>query len=330
MVSNCDDILQHSVLSLVTGVFSCLFLLVICSANALVVLAVVIDPLKKLRSPFNYFVANLAVSDLIVGLIGMPSAIYHHFEEYRCKSSPTAEHVFYLALFVTLTASILCLVALSIDRYAAITFPIWYRNSMTCNKCRICSFFISLPSLTLPFIYLRVGYKIYLLIFTTSVVVIALLVLIVTYFRIRYYLQAQAVKVQTNITQSNQLEDRTALQQKKLTKFYLAIVLLFLLCYIPATVLSFVLQFCSICSRLTESILGDVAYIFLALNSCINPFLYATSYKHYRRAIMVIIRRNGVAEYQSLLPNVSSQNENLAQNSLDSSSSANILQNTCS
>lgn len=321
---------QQVVLSLVTGVFSCLFLLVICFANALVILAVVIDPLKKLRSPFNYFVANLAVSDLIVGLLGMPTAIYYHFAEYRCKSSTLAEHVFYLALLVTLTASILCLVALSIDRYAAITFPIWYRNNMTCNKCRICSFFISLPSLTLPFICLKVGYNKYLMIFTTSAVVIGLLVLIVTYFRIRYYLQAQAVRVQTNIAQANQLEDRTARQQKKLTKFYLLIVLLFLLCYIPATALTYVLQFCSICSCPTKSILKDVACILLTLNSCINPFLYATSYKHYRRAIMVIIKRKTVAEYQSLLPNISSQNESPAQNSLDSSSSSDVLQNICS
>ena len=330
MVEDCDDILRHTVLPLVTGVFSCLFLLVICSANALVVLAVAIDPLKKLRSPFNYFVANLAASDLIVGLIGMPTAIYHQFAEYLGKSSSTAEHVFHLALFVTLTASILCLVALSIDRYAAITFPIWYRNNMTCYKCRICSFLILLPSLTLPFIYLKVGYKTYLTIFTTSAVIIALLVLIVTYFRIRYYLQTQAVKVQTNITQANQIEDRTALQQKKLTKFYLTIVLLFLLCYIPATALIYVLQFYPIETCLTENILGDVDYILLTLNSCINPFLYATSYKHYRRAIMIIIKRKSVAEYQSLLQNVSSQNENLAQNSLDSSSSANVLQSTCS
>ena len=330
MVEDCDDILRHAVLPLVTGVFSCLFLLVICSANALVVLAVAIDPLKKLRSPFNYFVANLAVSDLIVGLIGMPTAIYHQFAEYLGKSSSTAEHVFHLALFVTLTASILCLVALSIDRYAAITSPIWYRNNMTCYKCRICSFLILLPSLTLPFIYLKVGYKTYLMIFTTSAVTIALLVLIVTYFRIRYYLQTQAVKVQTNITQANQIEDRTALQQKKLTKFYLTIVLLFLLCYIPATALIYVLQFYPIETCLTENILGDVDYILLTLNSCINPFLYATSYKHYRRAIMIIIKRKSVAEYQSLLPNVSSQNENLAQNSLDSSSSADVLQSTCS
>ena len=326
---HCDDIPRHPVLPLVTGVFSCLFLLVICSANTLVVLAVVIDPLKKLRSPFNYFVANLAVSDLIVGLIGMPSAIYHHFAAYCHGKSPTAEHVFHLALFITLTASILCLVTLSIDRYAAITFPIWYRNNMTCNKCRICSFFMSLLSLTLPFIYLMVGYKIYMMIFTTSAVVIALLVLVVTYFRIRYYLQSQAVKVQTNITQANQLEDRTAHQQKKLTKFYVKIVLLFLSCYIPATALIYVSKFHR-CSSLTKNILGDVAYILLTLNSCINPFLYATSYKHYRRAIMVIIKRKSVAEYQSLLPNVSSQNENLAQNSLDSSSSADVLQNRCS
>ena len=45
---------------------------------------------------------------------------------------------------------------------------------------------------------------------------------------------------------------------------------------------------------------------------------------------MVIIKRKSVAEYQSLLPNISSQNESLAQNPLDSSSSSDILKNICS
>ena len=41
----------------------CLFTI---AGNLLVVLAIFIDPNKDLKSPFNHFVANLAISDLLV------------------------------------------------------------------------------------------------------------------------------------------------------------------------------------------------------------------------------------------------------------------------
>ena len=42
--------------------------------NTLVLLAILIDPNKDLRTPFNYFVANLAVADLTVGLLAAQGA----------------------------------------------------------------------------------------------------------------------------------------------------------------------------------------------------------------------------------------------------------------
>ena len=53
------------------------FCLVITVGNLMVIIVVVVDPLKQLRSLFNYFVVNLAVADLIVGTISMPIAIYY-------------------------------------------------------------------------------------------------------------------------------------------------------------------------------------------------------------------------------------------------------------
>ena len=44
--------------------------------NLLVVMAVFIDPNKDLRSPFMYFVANLAMADLLVGLVTDPVSAY--------------------------------------------------------------------------------------------------------------------------------------------------------------------------------------------------------------------------------------------------------------
>ena len=51
----------------------------------MVIIAVVVNPLKKLRSPFNYFIVILAVADLLVGAVNMPVGIYYHYQEYLLK-----------------------------------------------------------------------------------------------------------------------------------------------------------------------------------------------------------------------------------------------------
>ena len=49
--------------------------------NTLLVLAVLKDPLNKLRSPFNYFLVNLAVSDLTVACTTLPISAWSHINE---------------------------------------------------------------------------------------------------------------------------------------------------------------------------------------------------------------------------------------------------------
>ena len=99
----------------------------------MVIIVVVVDPLKQLRSLFNYFVVNLAVADLIVGTISMPIAIYYLLQEYfgRRPNFRLYEKINHMSLFTSLTASLLCLITLSIDRYIAIIHALKYRKHTT-------------------------------------------------------------------------------------------------------------------------------------------------------------------------------------------------------
>ena len=99
----------------------------------MVVVVVVVDPLKKLRSLFNYFVVNLAVADLIVGTISFPIGIHYILQEYfgRRSNFRLYEKINHMSLFTSLTASLLCLITLSIDRYIAIIHALKYRKHAT-------------------------------------------------------------------------------------------------------------------------------------------------------------------------------------------------------
>ncbi|KAL1452274.1 hypothetical protein WDU94_006562 [Cyamophila willieti] len=107
--------------------------------NSLVIIAFGRE--KRLRRRTNYYIVSLAVADLLVGLVGIPCAIMasvgfpRHL--YAC--------LFTISLLVVLcTISIFCLVAVSIDRYWAILFPMGYARNVTTNIaiCKSISFYL--------------------------------------------------------------------------------------------------------------------------------------------------------------------------------------------
>ncbi|XP_014467938.1 PREDICTED: dopamine D2-like receptor isoform X2 [Dinoponera quadriceps] len=91
--------------------------------NVLVILAVVRE--RTLQTVTNYFIVSLAVADLLVAVLVMPFAVYVLVN--GSWSLPGFVCDFYIAMDVTCsTSSIFNLVAISIDRYIAVTQPIKY------------------------------------------------------------------------------------------------------------------------------------------------------------------------------------------------------------
>ena len=179
---DCGDIWAPSYLLQVSAIIGAIFCLIITVGNLMIIVLVVVDPLKKLRYPFNYFVVNLAVADLIVGMIGIPFGLYNHSHEYL-KKKPAFRLIqksFHISLFISLTATLLSLIALSIDRCIVITFAMKYRRYLTWKKCWIVSFIIWTLSLSVPLIYLQVGSIDFLMIYINTAVVILAVTLIIT------------------------------------------------------------------------------------------------------------------------------------------------------
>ena len=101
--------------------------------NLLVV--VVFARCRRLRTVTNYYVISLAVADFLVGLVGIPSAIA------TSVGLPRNFHLCILMnslLLFLCTGSILSLVAVTIDRYWAVIYPLSYNARMTgCRAIRI-------------------------------------------------------------------------------------------------------------------------------------------------------------------------------------------------
>ncbi|KAL0118811.1 hypothetical protein PUN28_009463 [Cardiocondyla obscurior] len=105
----------------------CEILVAVCAVfgNGLVIL--VFGKERKLRRRTNYYIVSLATADLLVGLFAIPFAILASI------GLPTNLHacLFTVSVLVVLcTISIFCLVAVSVDRYWAILYPMGYSRTV--------------------------------------------------------------------------------------------------------------------------------------------------------------------------------------------------------
>ena len=243
----CSNVTAPTYLSFLTASCSTLITIVASVGNFLVILAVFLNPNKDLRSPFNYLVVNLSLADLVVGLITAPLGLaYHYFEGFGIPNQPLRKTM-HVSFFISCTASLLSLSALALDRYVAITYPLFYRSQLNAKRSLLVSAGVWTVSVSLSMIYFAVGYDKFRFVFANTAVVVTFVVLLFTNSKIFKFLRAQ-VKQWDNLhdnTEENLAKKQAIKWEKKITKtLKLVIVLmLFLACSLPSCICIFIINF---------------------------------------------------------------------------------------
>ena len=285
---NCTGVLAPAYLSFFTASVSFLLFLVTSAGNLLVCLAVYKDPKRKLRTPFNFFVVNLACADLVVGLIVEPISVAVHLREGVAGGRlGDGVPILHMSYFISCTASVSSLAALTIDRYIAITSPFYYRTHINVNKMVAASLVIWAIAASLPFVYFKVGLISYSFVFANTAVILTLGILIVSYARllrhIRHQIHLQVISEVGGSFKAHESEMRA-------TKAFLLVLVAFLFCYTPSCVLIYIMSFCTTCSCYSIHWFRDLQFLFIVLNSCLNPFIYAWRLSTFRSAFALITR----------------------------------------
>ena len=178
----CQSIRASTELSFLSASLSTVLILTNIPGNILVILAVVLNPNKNLRTSFNWLVVNLAAADLIVGVINLPFSVYYLIKEglgyTELSNELIGTHIFY---FVSCTASVLSLTSLAVERYLAVRKPNTYRTKVTNKRIVLTIAIIWVISLSLPNIYFAVGFTTYGFIFANTSIAVAVLIICTTY-----------------------------------------------------------------------------------------------------------------------------------------------------
>ena len=294
--NHCATVPPPRSLSYFTAFFSVFLILVTVPGNFLVCLAIIKDPFRNLKTPFNYFLLSLAATDLAVGAILDPIAVAYHMDEALQLNVVDIKilHIFY---FILSTASLLTLAASTMDRYFAVASPVKYKTMVTSKRAILASVSIWIGALGFSFIYFKLGFIVYSFVFANTAVFATFLVLIFVHVgilkrlreRSKYWRDQRAMNYAEPQRQENRNDIINTKKDGKAAKVLMIILLAFFSSFTPACVMIYLLNFCSKCSCLVVHWLRDLQFLIVLCNSGINPYLYAWRLPQFKRAFYKIL-----------------------------------------
>ena len=105
------------------------------------VIGIIVYKTQTMRKPINFFIVNMALSDLLVPIFVIPKSVQRLYTDSWLIGGPLGKALCKLVIFlpnVSTVVSIQSLVLIAVDRFGAVVFPL--RSPLISSK--LCLFFI--------------------------------------------------------------------------------------------------------------------------------------------------------------------------------------------
>ena len=308
---SCVSQLHSNAWSVGRTVTYCLIIIVSLIANSLIV--IIVYKMPNLRKPINYFIANMAASDLLFPIFSIPLklSLLHansfpidgQLGQALCKLVPFFGNV-------SIVVSTQNLILIAVDRFGAVVFPL--RSPLISSK--LCPFFIlatwmfaivlSSPDLfTVELVEYPGGalcerrwkkvfgesssFASFLLAYNIVFGYIPVMLLVILYSTIFIKLKTQAHpgEQSTNNQQQRKRRNRNVLQMS------IAIVTVFVLCWLPYNTNHLIIEYQDSSAHFSCSfqIYFNVTYFLIHAYCAINPiicFMFSSNYRQGVKRLM--------------------------------------------
>ena len=309
---SCFDQLNSTTWKIGGTVTLCLIFIVSLAANSLIVMIVYKTP--NLRKPINFFIANMASSDLLYPIFWIPWSLSKLHTNSFPISGKLGQALCKLVPFfgnISLTVSIQNLILIAVDRFGAVLFPLRSPliRSKLCPFCILATWIVAVavnspnlfafelveyPERTLcDFEWEKVfggslSFASFLLASYSLFTYIPVLLLVILYSIIVIKLKTQAHpgEQSANTQQQRNRRNRNVLQMS------IAIVTVFVFCWIPYSINFLITQYqdtfthlsCSF--RIYYRVTGYMAMAYCAINP-LSCFMFSSNY---RKALKRLIK----------------------------------------
>ena len=326
-VTQTSSCFNHEAKRIGISFYYCLILVVALIGN--IIIGIIVYRTRSMRKPINFFIVNMAMSDLLFPIVCFPYIVTEINFGYWFISGPVGQALCKLHEFladVSVFVSIQSLVLIAVDRFGAVVFPL--RSPLISSKhCRffILATWIIAVAANIPdtMTYELVEYQEGLVCvhkwnevfgeslshrnYMVSVLIIfgyvPLVLIAILYMTVVIKLKSQNIPGEGSANGRDQQSRR----QKNVLKMSIAIVLTFIVCWLPAIIYLFFVLYPPD-STMTASCgfqyFALIAFSLARFNSAINPcisFIFSGNYrqglKNLSRCCFVCPRANQVAKY---------------------------------
>ena len=293
------------------GIAHLILLIIISLPNGFVLFVLLKNPLRFPRRSFTVFLTFICATDLFVGLVVCSGeALMRFFCAFGGRGPPQEGDVPRVLSYIGINSSILLVTAMSIDRFIAVVFPHTYRQKskpktvVVVNLC-IVIFSSIFASIQLSDISLHLYLTIDLHLHTT----VPLCMTSTAYLGIFFFLKKQSRIVRQNQVTlpldssiNERRQEREGKMERKFATTSFLILLFLILSLIPYFTITTVKIHCGNCSGQHWFLaLKESCFVFLFLNSLINPFLASFRISELKRscAIVLGLQRQGIETISS-------------------------------
>ncbi|NWI58736.1 NMUR2 protein, partial [Calyptomena viridis] len=269
---------------------------------------------RNMKTPTNYYLFSLAVSDLLVLLFGMPLEVYEMWSNYPFLFGSIGCYL-KTALFETVCfASVLSVTTLSVERYIAILHPLRAKLKSTRRRALrtivvlwVLSILFALPNTGTHGIVLQnfpngtlipgsatctVVMPMWIYNCIVQITSFLFYVLPMGVISVLYYLMGLRLKGDESLEVEEMTVNIQRPSRKSVTKMLSVLVIVFAICWAPFHIdrlfFSFVVEWTEPLAN-TFNLIHVVSGVFFYLSSAMNPIIYNLLSQRFRMAFLSVI-----------------------------------------
>ena len=290
---------------LISGIYLSVIAVITIFGNGLLLLAIITDPFKSFRTPTTLFVVGLAVADFLTGAVVDPLTAFLDIATYlKLYTDPAMTKVIENCVkvnihvsFITMNASFLILLALTVCQYLAISFPHKHRDFVTCLSAMVTLVVVTIYSVLfslLPEFHVprRLKLEIDTHLNTNAVAIILIQCYLLLYVAYRVHL-----KRVSGLDQNDAARNRRREQEREFTAVNLLLVTFLLIFTLPSMIFWNLMLYkfydtgsLSHEQRLRLDLARTLIFDVLVMKFALDPCIYAWRLSKYRQAIKKILK----------------------------------------